>query len=147
VLSASSDQLRGKSRVEGGGSMEVGGHLTFSLELEDTQLVNQPEEEAVFWTKLALLAATLAVNIAAVVILWQKDDTPINRLIISDCLINIMTMFITIIPHHNLNNAYLCSIHVFSTMTLSLWNRVVPVGIAVIRYVLVCITLQCCVHN
>ena len=72
----------------------VGGNLTFILELEDTEMVNQPEDEVVFWTKLSLFAATLVVNIAAVVVLWREDDTPINKLIIWDCMMNIVTMFI-----------------------------------------------------
>ena len=54
-------------------------------ELEDTELVNQPVEEELYWTKLAILAAVLAVNIAAAVVLWREDDTPINRFIIWDC--------------------------------------------------------------
>ena len=134
--------------MEAGGSMLViGGNLAFSLELEDTELVNQGVDEVVFWTKLALLAVTLAVNMAAVVFLWQKEYAPINMIIIGDCLINILTMIIAIGDRHILNNTYLCSLFVFSTFTLSTWNRLVPVGIVVFRYVLVCITVLCCVHK
>jgi hypothetical protein len=125
----------------------VGGNLTFILEFEDTELVNQPVENVAYWTKLSLLAVTLAVNIAAAVLLQRKEDTPINRLIICDCLINVMTATIATGERHKLSNAYLCSIWMFSFITLSTWNRLVPVGIAVFRYVLVCITVQCCVHT
>jgi hypothetical protein len=121
----------------------IGGNLTFTLELEDTELVNQPVEEVLFWTRLSLFAAALAVNIAAVVVLRQENDTPINRIIIWDCMINIMTMFITIVPFNILSNAYVCSIGLFSNFTLSIWNRLVPVGIAAFRYMLVRITAQC----
>jgi hypothetical protein len=130
-----------------GGSLVIGGNLAFSLEMEDTELVNQPAEEEVYWASLALLAVTLVVNTAAVVVLRRKENTPINRLIIWDCIINLLTMFTTCIPFRKLNNAYLCSIWISCITTLSLWNRLVPVGIAVFRYMLVCITVQCCVRK
>jgi hypothetical protein len=120
----------------------IGGTLTFTLELEDTELVNQPVEEVEVWTKLSLLAVTMAVNIAAAVVLRQEDDNPINRITIWDCMINVMTMLITIVPHHKLSNAYLCSIWMFIYMTLAIWNRLVPVAIVVFRFMLVCITVQ-----
>jgi hypothetical protein len=130
--------------MEAGGSiMIIGGHLTFLLEPEDTELVNQPREE--FWTSpssLSLLAATLAVNSAAVGHLRQKEDNPTNRIIILDCLLNIMTVFtvnfLDMMPW-SVNNDYLCSIHMFILTTLTMWNRLVPVCIGVFRYLLVCI--------
>jgi hypothetical protein len=132
---------------EGGSMVVIGGNLTFTLELEDTEVVNQPVEDEVYWTRLSLLVATLVVNIAAAVVIWRKEDTPINRLIIWDCLINVMTAILLNGERHISSNAYLCSILLFSNLTLSTWNRFVPVGIAVFRYVLVCITVQCCVHK
>jgi hypothetical protein len=126
--------------MEAGGSMVViGGTLTFTMELGDTELVNQPP---VLWIELSLLAVTLAVNLAAAVVLWQEDDTPINRIIIWDCMINIMTMLITNAKQVILNNAYLCSIWLFSNITLTTWNRLVPVAIVVFRYMLVCSAVQ-----
>ncbi len=121
----------------------IGRDFTFSLEMEDTELVNQPVEEAAYWSRLSLLAATLVINIVTVVVLKRKEDSPINRLIICDCYINILTMFTACLPFRNLNNAYLCSIWMFFNVTLSLWNRLVPVGIVVFRYHLVCIPVQC----
>jgi hypothetical protein len=132
-----------RAAMEVGGSMVViGGNLTFILELEDTEMVNQPEDEVVYWTKMAIFAVSLAVNIAAAVVLRQEDDTPINRLIIWDCMINIMTMLIAVVPHRKLSNAYLCSIWHFSYITLIIWNRLVPVGTVVFRYMLVCIAVH-----
>jgi hypothetical protein len=135
--------------MEAGGSMMVvGGNLTFTLELEDTELVNQPAEEVVHqWTQLSLVAVALAVNIAAAVVLRQEDDTPINRITIWDCIINIMTMTMTSGLRHKLSNEYLCSIWMFPNFVFNTWNRLVPVGIVVFRYMLVCITVQCCVHK
>jgi hypothetical protein len=129
--------------MEAGGSMMViGGNLTFLLELEETELVNQPRED--FWTspyRLSLLAATLAVNAAAAGHLWQKEDNPMNRIIIWDCLLNILTgftaNFLDMMPWP-VNNEYLCSIHLFMFNTLLFWNRLVPVCIGVFRYLLVC---------
>jgi hypothetical protein len=125
----------------------IGGNLIFTLELEDTEVVNEPVEGEVYWTRLTLLVATIVVNIAAAVVIWRKEDTPINRLITWDCLINAMTAIILNEDRHKLSNAYLCSIVQLLYTTLTIWNRLVPVGIAAFRYVLVCITAQCCVHT
>jgi hypothetical protein len=122
--------------------MVIGGNITFLLEPEDTELVNQPRED--FWTSwssLTLLAGIMAVNAAAAGHLWRKEDTPINRIIICDCLLNIMTGFtansLDMMPW-TLDNDYLCSIHLFMFSTLYSWNRLVPVCIGVFRYLLVC---------
>jgi hypothetical protein len=125
----------------GGSMMAIGGNLNFLMEPEDTELVNQPRED--FWTSpssLSLLAATVAVNAAAAGHLWRQEDNPMNRIIILDCLLNMMTGFIAnsldMMPW-TLDNDYLCSIHLFIFATLSIWNRLVPVGIGVFRYLLV----------
>jgi hypothetical protein len=124
----------------------VGGFRTFILEPEVTELVNQPREEAVTWTNLAILAATLAVNLAAARVLHRKEDNVINRIIIWDCLINIVTMFagfaVQPLLWSTIHSKYLCSVSVFINFTLLAWNRLLPVGIAVFRYLLVC-TVQC----
>jgi hypothetical protein len=129
--------------LEAGGSMIViGGNLTFLFEPEETELVNQPRDN--FWTSpssLTLLAGILAVNAAAAGHLRQKENTPMNRIIICDCLLNIMTGFtansLDMMPW-SVNNEYLCSSHLFIFNTLIIWNRLVPVCIGVICYLLVC---------
>jgi hypothetical protein len=67
-----------------------------------------------------------------------------NRIIICDCLLNIMTgftaNFLDMVPW-SFNNAYLCSILVFISGTLRSWNRLVPVGLGIFRYLLVCIAV------
>jgi hypothetical protein len=116
----------------------VGGLHTFSLEPELTELVNQPREKDVI-ASLSILVATVAVNLAAARVLQQKDDNAINRIIIIDCLINVVTM-VTVgsIGWQKLNLDFLCSTFLFFEITLITWNRLVPVGIGVFRYLLVC---------
>jgi hypothetical protein len=67
-----------------------------------------------------------------------------NRIIIWDCLLNIMSgfavNFLDMMPW-SFNNAYLCSIHMLISGTLRSWNRLVPVGIGIFRYLLVCSTV------
>jgi hypothetical protein len=119
----------------------IGGLRTFHLEPGLTELVNQPEEEVVSWSSLAVTLVTLAVNLAAAGVLRRKEDTAINRIIIWDCLINILTMFNANALRQILwsfNSTYLCSVSVFITFTLNAWNRFVPVAIGVFRYLLVC---------
>jgi hypothetical protein len=134
--------------LEASGSMMViGGNLNFLLEPEDTEVVNQPRED--FWTSpssMSLLTAMVAVNAAAAGHLWRQEDSPMNRIIILDCLLNIMTGFtansLDMMPW-TLDNDYLCSIHLFMLSTLNSWNRLVPVCIGVFRYLLVCSAVLC----
>jgi hypothetical protein len=120
----------------------IGGLRTFHLEPELTELVNQPEEEVVSWSSLAVLSVTLTVNLAAAGVLRSKEDTAINRIIIWDCMINILTILCTTAVGPMLwlkfNSSYLCSVSMFLTTSLNAWNRLVPVGIGVFRYLLVC---------
>jgi hypothetical protein len=123
----------------------IGGLRTFHLELGLTELVNQPEEVAP-WSSLAVLAVTLAVNLAAAGVLRRKEDAAINRIIISDCLINTISMFSTTalgpFPWFRMNNDYLCSASLFINTAFFAWNSLVPIGIGVFRYLMVSSTVQ-----
>jgi hypothetical protein len=127
----------------------IGGLYNISLELEDTELVNRPAEDVFSWTSLPVLATAIIVNLTAAVLLRRKEDTAVNRIIIWDCLINIVTMFMLTVfgptPWFKGHNGYLCIVPLVINNTLTVWNRLVPIAIVVFRYLMVCSTtaVQC----
>ena len=70
---------------------------SFILTLEKTVEVNQPRDVAYIFTCLPILSITLIVNSLAVVVIWRKEQTGLNSLIIYDCLVNMVTMFLSLV--------------------------------------------------
>ena len=67
------------------------------LTLEKTVEVNQPRDDVYIFTCLPILCLTLIVNSLAVVVIRRKEKTGLNCLIISDCLVNMVTMFLSVV--------------------------------------------------
>ena len=65
---------------------------SFILTLEKTVEVNQPRDVAYIFTCLPILSIALIVNSLAVIVIWRKEKTGLNSMIIYDCLVNMVTM-------------------------------------------------------
>ena len=70
---------------------------SFILTLEKTVEVNQPRDVVYIFTCLPILSIALIVNSLAVVVIWRKEQTGLNSLIIYDCLVNMVTMFLSLV--------------------------------------------------
>ena len=119
-------------------------HLT--IETIKTKLVNQPRDESYLWGSFFVCVVSLVVNIAAVVVIGKKEKTGVNHLIILDSFANILTAMVqtsnSMILTNSLftalkGNAIPCILNMFGFYTLGIWNRLVPVGLALYRYLLV----------
>ena len=119
------------------------------LLIDNTDKVNDPRDINVFVTNFSLLIVTIASNIWAGSVIGKKERSGINDIIICDCFINALTMFFNTFyvqsPWQILNSLPLCSILLFFHIALEIWNRLVPVGIVVFRYLMVCHAVFC--HN
>ena len=89
---------------------------------------------------------SLVINIAAVVVIGKKEKTGVNHLIILDSFANILTAMVqtfnSMILTNSLftapkGNAIPCILNMSGFYTLGIWNRLVPVGLAFYRYLLV----------
>ena len=118
------------------------------LKFEDktTVTVNQETEDP--WTFVVIFIVTVVVNSVSAVIIGRQEMTGINRMIMCDCLVNVINMGASAAFSLNISSSGLilpCTILAFSRMTFSTWNSLVPVAIAAQRYLLVCRAVAC--HN
>ena len=114
-----------------------------ALERISTTVVNQPRDEVYLWSSLLIFAVTLVVNWAAVVVIGRKEKTGVNRLIVLDCFANVLTALVQMLNlmalTTSISNDMVCIFDIAMLVTLTTWNRLVPVVLALYRYLLVSI--------
>ena len=118
-------------------NIESGRCLKFDA--KTTRTVNQETEH--WWEFAAILAATVFVNMVSAVIVGRQERTGINKMIICDCLFNVLNMggyFFNMSSWRLLGSSHLCAIWLFFRNTIMAWNNLAPVAIATQRYLLVC---------
>ena len=126
-----------------------------SVHFSDSQLaiepisiavVNGTRDEVFLWASLFILALTLVVNTASVIVIGRKEKTGINRLIVLDSFANVLTalvqMFNLMALTTSSSNDIVCIFNMAMLTILGTWNRLVPVVIALHRYLLVKFWIQ-----
>ena len=112
-----------------------------TLQPISTMVVNEPRDELYLWASLSVCAVTLVVNTAAVIVIGRKENTGINRLIVLDSFANMLTALVQLLNSMALttssSNAIVCIFDMAALFILSTWNRLVPVVLALYRYLLV----------
>ena len=109
---------------------------------ENTKIVNEPRDNFIFLARFPILVLAVTVNIWAGLVIGKKDDTGINKIIVCDCVVNALSMsldtFYINSPWSILKSPFPCYIIVFVHILMLTWNRLVPVAIALLRYIMVC---------
>ena len=85
-----------------------------SLFLEDTQPINLPVEPLYAWFTLSQSLVTIILNSWGMVVMWTKESSGINNLLIWDFFISSVFMVETVVnnsPWYKLELNLLCSIH------------------------------------
>ena len=104
-------------------------------------VVNEPRDEVYLWASLFVCAVTLAVNTTAVIVIGGKEKTGINRLIVLDSFANVLTALVQLLNSMALttssSNDIVCIFDMAMLFVLATWNRLVPVVLALYRYLLV----------
>ena len=110
------------------------------------KVVNEPRDEAFLWASLFIGAVTLVVNTVAVIVIRRKERTAVNRLIVFDSFANVLTALVQMLNLMVLttssSNDIVCIFNMAMLLTLTTWNRLVPVVLAIFRYLLVSILPQ-----
>ena len=122
------------------------GNLT--LLANGTEVVNEPRSPAYAWANAPLLAITVFINLWAAVVIRGKERNSLHAVIVCDCFINILIMASHVLaqsPWYKLGSAEACTGFVFYSLFFMTWNRLIPVGIAIFRYLMVCHAVRC--HN
>ena len=114
-----------------------------AIESVSATVVNEPRDEIYLWASLIIFAVTLVVNIAAVIVIGRKEKTGINRLIVLDSFANMLTalvqMFNLMALTTSSSNDIFCIVDMAMLIILATWNRLVPVVVALYRYLMVSI--------
>ena len=122
-----------------------------TLEPISTLVVNEPRDKVYLWASLSVCAVTLVVNTAAVIVIGRKEKTGINQLIVLDSFANMLTalvqMFNSMALTSSSSNGIVCICDMAMLFILSTWNRLVPVVLALHRYLLVSLYIQKCFIN
>ena len=109
-------------------------------------VVNGTRDEVYLWASLFIFALTLVVNTASVIVIGRKEKTGINRLIVLDSFANVLTalvqMFNMMALTTSSSNDIVCIFNMAMLTILGTWNRLVPVVIALYRYLLVKFWIQ-----
>ena len=122
--------------------------LGLTIDLLDTEVVNEDPEKFYICTNAIILAIAIPVNLSAAASLHRKEKTKMSCLIIINCFANILTMSLASIgflPWLAPNSWSGCLTYSSLMMALITWNRLLPIAIVVVRYVLVCHAVFC--HN
>ena len=122
------------------------GNLT--LLANGTEVVNEPRSPAYAWANAPLLAITAFINLWAAVVIRGKERNSLHAAMVCDCFVNILSMAIHVLaqsPWYKLGSTEACTGFVFYLMFMLTWNRLIPVVIAIFRYLMVCHAVRC--HN
>ena len=128
-----------------------------AIEPISAMVVNEPRNEVYLWASLFIFIVTLVVNTAAVIVIGRKEKTGINRLIVLDSFANLLTAMVPMINLMALSQALTTSssndivcIFTFAMLfILGTWNRLVPVVLALYRYLMVSefrFHVKCCLN-
>ena len=112
------------------------------LDLDQMKLINEPAETHYSWWNCVICFLTTIVNIWAIRVLKNKDNTYITLLMIADCVINIYisfeVMFFNFMFWFPLQNNVICALRSSTYTTALMFTRLVPVSIVLLRYISVC---------
>ena len=68
------------------------GDTLFVLNVTETRTVNQPKDIAYLMANIPIFVAALLVNISTISIIRRKEKTRIHKLIIFDCIANVISL-------------------------------------------------------
>ena len=115
----------------------TGEHQNTIQFVDDPKLMNQPVDPDYFWLTLLILVTTAVTNLWTIIILKAKENTPITNLVIWDCANNILISVFGTFPKV-LPNDTLCALAYSTISTLATFNRLAPIAIVLLRYIMVC---------
>ena len=103
--------------------------------------MNVAKPRVYLFANIPITLATFAINLWAGLSILKKERTGIHCLIVSDCVLNVVSSLLTSFiqsPWSLLGASTPCLLTTFLMHLLTSWNRLVPVAIAAFRYIMVC---------
>ena len=114
--------------------------LDLDLFMDQTEVINQHSNN--IWLTCVICVLAITVNIWAMKVLKTKEVHCITKLVNWDCMFNILISVEALLFSLNvgfpLNISAICAVRNATFMSLSIFTRLVPVAIVVLRYIMVC---------
>ena len=105
--------------------------------IEKTEIVNRNMEFSFMYLTIPMGMVTLLLNMSVLMILWTKEKTTVNQLMMMDCIGNIMFSFMSTFQQspyfRGLGVEVYCYSHMVLSFALPLFNRLLPIAIVVFR--------------
>ena len=106
----------------------------------------QIPDDGLLWIALPIFLLTFSFNTWAVVVIMKKEQNGMNQMIICDCVLKIFCSALILLIYgspYSIHGSHivgriLCGFRSFLVTLLFSFNRLVPVGIVVFRYIMVC---------
>ena len=116
-------------------------NTSLGLFMDQTNAINQPVDAVYGWLNVISIL-TIVVNSWAIQTLKAKVNELTSSLVICDCASNILISF-NVMFHNSyfwfpINIPVICALQSSILVTLGFFNRLVPVPIVLLRYIMVC---------
>ena len=124
---------------ENNSEIVFGGKLFFMVVsvIKDTEIVNKKLEFSFMYFSIVLGLMAVLLNISVLILIWTKEKTTVNQLMMIDCIANIMvaslSMFHKSLYFSGIEVEVYCHVHmILANISINI-NRLCPVAIAVFR--------------
>ena len=105
--------------------------------IENTEIVNKKLEFNFLYFTIPLGLITSLLNLNVLMMLWEKEKTLVNQLMMIDCIMNILFAFLYTFQQspyfRGLDVEVYCYFHLLLASCCTGFNRLCPVAIAVFR--------------
>ena len=112
---------------------------TAEIALENTEIMNKKFEFSFLLLTIPMCMVTLVLNMSVLMMLWKTEKTIVNQLMKSDCIVSIMFSSLGTFQQspffRSLGLEVFCFPHIMLTYASGIFNRLLPVAIAVFRWV------------
>ena len=105
--------------------------------IENTEIVNKKLEFNFLYFTIPMGLITTVLNMSVLMMLWEKEKTLVNQLMMIDCIMNILFTFLYTFQQspyfRGLDLEVYCYFHQIIAFCCVQFNRLCPVAIAVFR--------------
>ena len=105
--------------------------------IENTVIVNNTFEFNFMYFTIPLGLISAVLNMSVLMMLWKKEKTVVNQLMMIDCIMNVLFSFLYTFQQspyfRGLDVEVYCYFHLLLAFCCGVFNRLCPVAIAVFR--------------
>ena len=115
----------------------LNGKVDSIIVLEQMEIVNEKFSYSFLGILIPICLLTLYLNLYMLTVLWKKDKTIVNQLMIAELMINILFSLLGAFQqssfYRGLDCKLYCYIHLVCKYLFLTFNRLIPVAIAIYR--------------